>query len=172
MNPSEVISSVSPGSVDKLIAILDRITGGQSSKFVGRAMAAVADGLLSMVGLDKAIQGLAEDNHWSPSEDDLDQLRAEYNKIRDELQKMSPPELAELHSLYGKNPGGSAYWSEVSNNARIRSENAKRVSDYNTAVSDKEAAMNDVQDRYDEAAKRVGEWAMPVTKILKDAGGI
>lgn len=170
MNPGEVLTSINPST--QILQVLDAITGGRGNKTFMRAVAGVADGLLSMFGIDKAIQGLAEDNGWSPSEDDLDRLRTEYNKLRDELQTMSPPELAEFRSLSGKNPGGSSYWNEVSNNERIGSENNERTASYNTAVSDKEAEMNKVQDRYDETAKRVGEWAEPVTKALKDKGVI
>jgi len=170
MNPREFLMKVNPAT--NIVDTVNSITGGQSNKFVMRTLAGIADGLLSFVGLDRAIQGIAEDNNWSPSEDDLDKLRSEYNKLRDELQKMSPPELADLRSLVGKNPGGSSYWNEVNNNERIGSENNKRTAGYNTAVSSKEAEMNKIQDRYDETAKRVGEWAEPATKILKDTGVI
>lgn len=168
MTPEEILRSINPST--NLVHAINDATGGQANKFVLRTTGGLVDGLLSFFGVDRAIQGLAEDMNWSPSEDDLDKIRSEYNKLRDELQKMKPPELAELRSLAGKNPGGSSYWNEVSNNERIGSENNKRTASYNNAVSNKEAEMNKVQDRYDATEKRVGEWANPVTKVLKDTG--
>lgn len=138
--------------------------------FSTEVAASIADSLYGYLGGADAIRKLTSKFGIDfPSEADIEKFTQEYNKVLDELNSLTAPEVVEVRSVIGKNPGGSAYWNEVKHNAGIAAQNADKSRKYLAEGDRLSSAAKQAKDNLDEAERERKPWEQPFKTVKTEA---